>query len=75
MCSLTCVLCGSEPELKLQSAPSSPVIDPHLSPNGSMIAFVRDDELYSSEFSDGVIRQLTFGARESRKVCLYSHSS
>ncbi|GJN34280.1 hypothetical protein PR202_gb22929 [Eleusine coracana subsp. coracana] len=34
-------LCGSEPELKLPSTPSSPIIDPHLSPNGSMIAFTR----------------------------------
>ncbi|KAK3129793.1 hypothetical protein QOZ80_6BG0484800 [Eleusine coracana subsp. coracana] len=61
-------LCGSEPELKLPSTPSSPIIDPHLSPNGSMIAFVRDDDLYSSDFSDGVIRQLTFGARDSKKT-------
>ncbi|TVU09017.1 hypothetical protein EJB05_42455, partial [Eragrostis curvula] len=60
--------CGSEPEVKLRSTPSSPIIDPHLSPNGSMIAFVRDDELYSLEFSDGVIRQLTIGARESGKT-------
>ncbi|CAN6216823.1 unnamed protein product [Urochloa humidicola] len=59
---------GSEPELKLQSSPTSPVIDPHLSPCGSMIAFVRDDELYTLDFSDGVIRQLTFGAKESGKT-------
>ncbi|KAL6602721.1 hypothetical protein ACP70R_043082 [Stipagrostis hirtigluma subsp. patula] len=60
--------CGSEPELKLQSSPMSPIIDPHLSPNGSMIAFVQDDELYTLDFSDNVIRQLTFGARESGKT-------
>ncbi|CAN6169925.1 unnamed protein product [Urochloa humidicola] len=59
---------GSEPELKLQSSATSPVIDQHLSPCGSMIAFVRDDELYTLDFSDGIIRQLTFGAKENGKV-------
>ncbi|KAJ1259382.1 hypothetical protein BS78_10G150300 [Paspalum vaginatum] len=59
---------GSEPELKLKSSPSSPIIDPHLSPCGCMIAFIKDDELYSLEFSDGEIRQLSFGARESGKI-------
>ncbi|WVZ80259.1 hypothetical protein U9M48_027751 [Paspalum notatum var. saurae] len=60
--------CGSEPELKLKGSPSSSIIDPHLSPCGCMIAFIKDDELYSLEFSDGEIRQLSFGARESGKI-------
>ncbi|GJM90913.1 hypothetical protein PR202_ga07238 [Eleusine coracana subsp. coracana] len=61
-------LAGSEPVLKLQSSPTSPIIDPHLSPNGSMIAYVRDDELHVLGFSDGETRQLTYGARESGKI-------
>jgi dipeptidyl-peptidase 4 len=65
-------LSGSEPVLKLQSSLTSPIIDPHLSPNGSMIAYVRDDELHVLDFSDGETRQLTYGARESKKViCLF----
>jgi tricorn protease-like protein len=56
----------------LQSSSTSPIIDPHLSPDGTMIAYVRDDELqctiYNLGFGDGETRQLTFGARESGKV-------
>ncbi|KAG2657932.1 dipeptidyl aminopeptidase 4-like [Panicum virgatum] len=61
-------LSGSEPVLKLQSSPTSPIIDPLLSPNGSMIAYVKDDELHTLGFSNGETKQLTFGARESRKI-------
>ncbi|WVZ76796.1 hypothetical protein U9M48_024729 [Paspalum notatum var. saurae] len=61
-------LSDSEPVLKLQSSPTSPIIDPHLSPNGSMIAYVRDDELHTVGFSTGETRQITYGARESGKV-------
>ncbi|KQJ94456.1 uncharacterized protein LOC100822560 [Brachypodium distachyon] len=61
-------LSGSEPVLKLQSTPTSPIIDPHLSPDGSMIAYVRDDELHNLGFADGETRQLTYGARESGKI-------
>ncbi|KAF7071139.1 hypothetical protein CFC21_076539 [Triticum aestivum] len=65
-------LSGSEPVLKLQSSSTSPIIDPHLSPDGTMIAYVRDDELqcktYNFGFDDGETRQLTYGARESGKV-------
>jgi len=64
-------LSGSEPVLKLQSSPTSPIIDPLLSPNGSMIAYVKDDELHTLGFSNGETKQLTFGARESRKVSPY----
>lgn len=65
-------LSGSEPILMLQSSSKSPIIDPHLSPDGTMMAYVRDDELmctiYNLGFADGETRQLTFGARESGKV-------
>uniref|UniRef100_A0A8R7UG75 Dipeptidyl peptidase 8 n=1 Tax=Triticum urartu TaxID=4572 RepID=A0A8R7UG75_TRIUA len=65
-------LSGSEPVLKLQSSSTSPIIDPHLSPDGTMIAYVRDDELqcktYNFGFDDGETKQLTYGARESGKV-------
>jgi hypothetical protein len=33
-----------------------------------MIAYVKDDELHTLGFSNGETKQLTFGARESRKV-------
>ena len=65
-------LSGSEPVLMLRSSSTSPIIDPHLSPDGTMIAYVRDDELRCTVcnlgFADGETRQLTFGARESGKV-------
>jgi hypothetical protein len=65
-------LSGAEPVLKLQSSATSPIIDPHLSPDGSMIAYVRDDELHTVGFSDGQTTQLTYGASESGKVLLWS---
>ncbi|XP_020097438.1 uncharacterized protein LOC109716420 isoform X1 [Ananas comosus] len=61
-------ICGSEPELKLPSSPGSPIIDPHLSPDGSMLAYVRDDELHVLNLSGGEPRQLTFGARGNGKT-------
>ncbi|XP_052143895.1 uncharacterized protein LOC127763284 [Oryza glaberrima] len=61
-------LSGAEPVLKLQSSATSPIIDPHLSPDGSMIAYVRDDELHTVGFSDGQTTQLTYGASESGKI-------
>ncbi|XP_038986144.1 dipeptidyl aminopeptidase 4-like [Phoenix dactylifera] len=59
---------GSEPELKLQSGAGSPIIDPHLSPDGSMLAFVRDDELHVLNLSDEGTKQVTFGAKENGKT-------
>jgi dipeptidyl-peptidase-4 len=38
-----------------------------------MIAYVKDDELHILGFSNGEIKQLTFGARESRKVSPYKY--
>ncbi|CAI0541471.1 unnamed protein product [Linum tenue] len=37
---------SSKPQLKLPSSPTSPIIDPHLSPDGSILAYVRDSELH-----------------------------
>ncbi|CAL9121045.1 unnamed protein product [Musa acuminata var. zebrina] len=63
-------LCGSEPELKLPCS-GSPIIDPHLSPDGSMLAYVRDDELHVLSLSPvepKLPNQLTFGARANGKT-------
>ncbi|KAG1335026.1 dipeptidyl aminopeptidase 4 [Cocos nucifera] len=61
-------VCGSEPELKLQSVACSAIIDPHLSPDGNMLAFVRDDELHVLNLSNGETEQVTFGAKGNRKT-------
>ncbi|OVA14701.1 Peptidase S9 [Macleaya cordata] len=53
----------SKPDLKLPSTSNSPIIDPHLSPDGTMLAYVSDDELHVLNLSCGEVKQLTFGAR------------
>ncbi|KAM6555570.1 hypothetical protein CsatB_002589 [Cannabis sativa] len=58
-------LSSSTPELKLLSTPSSPIIDPHLSPDGSMLAYVRDCELHVLNLLYNDTKQLTFDAKES----------
>ncbi|CAD5194586.1 unnamed protein product [Musa acuminata subsp. malaccensis] len=58
-------ICDTEPELKLPCRSSSPIIDPHLSPDGSMLAYVREDELHVLSLSEGHPKQLTFGAKEN----------
>ncbi|KAI9073263.1 hypothetical protein K1719_044785 [Acacia pycnantha] len=55
----------SETKLKLPSIPSSPIIDPHLSPDGSMLAYVRDSELHALDMFSNELKQLTHGAKES----------
>ncbi|KAG6534394.1 hypothetical protein ZIOFF_008280 [Zingiber officinale] len=57
-----------EPELKLTCCASSPIIDPHLSPDGSMLAYVKDDELHVLNPFGGEPKQLTFGAIANRKL-------
>ncbi|KAK6936688.1 Peptidase S9, prolyl oligopeptidase, catalytic domain [Dillenia turbinata] len=52
----------SKPELIVSSTSCSPIIDPHLSPDGSMIAYVRDYELYVLNLLSSETKQLTFGA-------------
>ncbi|PSS04455.1 Dipeptidyl aminopeptidase [Actinidia chinensis var. chinensis] len=54
--------CSLQPELKLESASSSPIIDPHLSPDGTMLAYVRDYELHVLNLFYNESKQLTFGA-------------
>ncbi|GMH08894.1 hypothetical protein Nepgr_010734 [Nepenthes gracilis] len=54
---------SAKPDLKLQSTPCSPIIDPHLSPDGTMLAFVRDYELHVLDILYNEEKQLTFGAR------------
>lgn len=61
-------IAGGEPELKLLSVAGSPIIDPHLSPDGSMLAYVKDDELHVLHLSNGEAKQLSFGARGNAKV-------
>ncbi|PRQ60395.1 putative dipeptidyl-peptidase IV transcription factor WD40-like family [Rosa chinensis] len=53
----------SEPELKIPSTPSSPIIDPHLSPDGTMLGYVKDSELHVLNLLYNESKQLTSGAR------------
>lgn len=64
---------SSKPELKLQSMSSSPIIDPYLSPDGTMLAFIRDYELHVLNLLYLEQRQLTHGANGNTVVSLYSH--
>lgn len=58
----------SKSELKLSSSSCSPVIDPHLSSDGTMIAFVRDCELHVLNLLINEQRQLTHGANGNTVV-------
>lgn len=64
-------LCCSKPDLKLPSSPLSPVIDPHLSPDGTMIAYVRDNELHVMNLLSNEQKQLTHGANGNTVVSAY----
>ncbi|XP_057951600.1 uncharacterized protein LOC131146203 [Malania oleifera] len=57
-------LSGSS-ELRIESASFSPVIDPHLSPDGTMLAYIRDYELHVIHILYNDPKQLTFGANRS----------
>ncbi|KAI8022619.1 Dipeptidyl aminopeptidase 4 [Camellia lanceoleosa] len=50
-----------QPELKLISA-SFPIVDPHLSPDGTMLAYVKNYELHVLNLLYNESKQLTFGA-------------
>jgi dipeptidyl-peptidase-4 len=55
-----------EDRLAVPSSPdenAGPMLDPQLAPDGSMVAFVQDDELYVCPLDGGSPRQLTSGAR------------
>lgn len=60
----------SKPELKLPSVSSSPIIDPHISPDGTMISFVRDRELHILHLLHNEQHQLTDGAIDNAMVSL-----
>ncbi|KAL2550757.1 prolyl oligopeptidase family protein [Forsythia ovata] len=49
-------------DLKLPSASGTPIIDPHVSPDGTMLAYVRDNELHVFNLVHNVSKQLTSGA-------------
>ncbi|CAA7402494.1 unnamed protein product [Spirodela intermedia] len=55
-------------EIKLPGIAGLPIIDPHLSPDGSMLAYVKDYELHIQNLSSGEQRRLTFGARGNSKT-------
>lgn len=59
----------SKPELKLPSVSCSPIIDPHLSPDGTMVAYVRDWELHVLDLMHNESIQLTYGANGNTLVC------
>ena len=58
-------------ELKLPSIPGSPIIDPRLSPDGTMIAYVQDCELFVLNLLSNESKQLTYGAKENSLVSLH----
>ena len=62
---------GSKPELKLPSMSSSPIIDPHLSSDGTMVAYIRDYELHVLNLLYNEQRQLTYGANGNIVVSFY----
>ncbi|KAL5726954.1 dipeptidyl-peptidase IV [Ranunculus cassubicifolius] len=51
-----------QPELKLPNTPSLPIIEPRVSPDGTMLAYVRNYELHVLNLSEGEPKQITFGA-------------
>ena len=54
--------------MKICGSPLSPILDPTVSPDGSMIAYVREEELFVASLRCGEPKQITFGAREAGKV-------
>ena len=56
------------PSRLLVSSESGPVINPQLSPDGSVVAFVRDAELHIAPVNGGEPRQITQGARGTGKT-------
>ncbi|CAN8252168.1 unnamed protein product [Cochlearia groenlandica] len=53
------------PELIVPSSPASAIIDPRLSPNGLLLAYVRDSELHVLNLLKNQTQQLTNGANGS----------
>ncbi len=59
---------ADSPARLLVSSEAGPIINPQISPDGSMIAFVRDAELYVRSVESGEILQITHGARGTGKT-------
>ncbi|KAK4362940.1 hypothetical protein RND71_018181 [Anisodus tanguticus] len=53
---------NAEPELEITSTSSSPVLDPHISPDGTRLDYVRDNELHVLNLLYHQSKQLTTGA-------------
>lgn len=53
---------NGQSELKIASVPTSPIIDPRMSPDGTMLAYVRDNELHVLNLLFNESKQLTHGA-------------
>ncbi|GJP30639.1 hypothetical protein CLOM_g4174 [Closterium sp. NIES-68] len=58
---------GAELRLRIPGG-ASPILDPQVSPDGSAIAYVSDDEIFVVSTTSGEPRQLTFGAKEANRV-------
>lgn len=56
-----------QPQLKLPSD-SFPIVDPHLSPDGTMLAYVRNNELHALDLLYNRSKRLTSGANGSTKT-------
>lgn len=56
-----------QPQLKLPSD-SSPIVDPHLSPDGTMLAYVRNHELHALDLLYNRSKRLTSGANGTTKT-------
>ena len=59
---------ADSPARLVVSNEDGPVQNPTLSPDGSMIAFIRDAEVYVVPVEGGAPRQITFGARGTGKT-------
>ncbi|KAL5225401.1 hypothetical protein ABZP36_012040 [Zizania latifolia] len=60
-------LSGTEPVFKLPSSPTSPIVDPHLSPDVSMIAYVRGDDLHTVGIGVVLVKFLRHGDSSEEK--------
>ncbi|XP_076957821.1 uncharacterized protein LOC143633390 [Bidens hawaiensis] len=58
---------SSQPQLKLP-ADSSPIVDPHLSPDGTMLAYVKNHELNALDLLCNRSKRLTSGANGTTKT-------
>lgn len=56
-----------QPQLKLSSE-TAPIVDPHLSPDGTMLAYVTNHELHALDLLYNRSKRLTSGANGTTKV-------